>query len=241
MKEDVLQSLGLTDKEVKVYLALLRLGSSSVQKIASVAQTYRTYTYELLNSLMRKGFISNSIRSGKRYYECIPPSTIVDLLKEKQKKVESILPELNDLYKSIINKPKIEIYEKKEGLKTLISKVINEVDNSYVGIGNHKSFLKYFSFFTDVLITKRIKKGITTKYVFENSSEAKSLLKSNKEQLRKTKNVSFLKNVNAELWTYKDVVVFFTFVKKEPLGIEIKNKEMANLLKKLFDFIWEKV
>ena len=34
MKEEALRSLGLTDKETRVYLANLRLGSSLVQKIA---------------------------------------------------------------------------------------------------------------------------------------------------------------------------------------------------------------
>ncbi len=51
MKEEALRSLGLTDKEIKVYLASLQLGVSLVQKIASTAGLNRTSAYDLLKSL----------------------------------------------------------------------------------------------------------------------------------------------------------------------------------------------
>ena len=67
MKEKILTSLGLTDKEVKIYLASLQLGSSLVQKIANFAKLNRTSAYDLLKSLEQKGFISYTIQSGKRF------------------------------------------------------------------------------------------------------------------------------------------------------------------------------
>ena len=81
MKEEALKELGLNAKETAVYLANLRLGSSLVQDIAHSAGLNRTSTYDLLSSLEKKGFVSYTITSWKRYYQATTPNKILDLLK----------------------------------------------------------------------------------------------------------------------------------------------------------------
>lgn len=84
MKEEILRSLGLNNKEVKIYLANLQIGSNLVQKIANFANLNRTSAYDLLKSLEQKGFVSYTIKSGKKYYQAVDPKKIIDLLKEKE-------------------------------------------------------------------------------------------------------------------------------------------------------------
>ena len=103
MKEEILRSLGLSDKEIKIYLASLQLGSSLVQNIANFAELNRTSAYDLLKSLEQKGFVSYTIQSGKRLYQATQPNKIIDMLKEREELVKKILPELNTLSGSIGN------------------------------------------------------------------------------------------------------------------------------------------
>jgi sugar-specific transcriptional regulator TrmB len=84
MKEEILKSLGLSDKEIKIYLANLQLGSSLVQKIANFAGLNRTSAYDLLKSLEQKGFVSHTIQSGKRFYQAAQPTKLIDMLKERE-------------------------------------------------------------------------------------------------------------------------------------------------------------
>ena len=69
MKEEALFGMGLNKKEVEIYLANLRIGSAVVQDIAKQAGINRTASYDILASLERKGFVSYTISSGKRYYQ----------------------------------------------------------------------------------------------------------------------------------------------------------------------------
>ena len=122
--EQELKEFGLTDKEIKVYLACIKLGTALVQDIAKKAGTYRTYTYEILKSLKEKGLVSYIIKSGKQYFEVARPEKLLNILKEKKQKIQKLMPQLETLYKSVVDKPKIEIYEGKEGIKTVIDDLI---------------------------------------------------------------------------------------------------------------------
>ena len=52
--EDVLKKLGLENKEIKVYLALLTLGKSPVEKIKKETKIERTHIYKILERLQDK-------------------------------------------------------------------------------------------------------------------------------------------------------------------------------------------
>ena len=55
--EEVLESLGLTKVEIKVYLDLVRNGNSFVGNISRRTHLNRTNLYDVLQSLKHKGFI----------------------------------------------------------------------------------------------------------------------------------------------------------------------------------------
>ena len=96
-----LKEFGLTDREIEVYLGLLKLGTASVQDISRKSNVYRTYAYEILNSLKEKGLVSYVIKSGKKYFEVAQPGKLINILKDKEVKIRSILPNLEEIYKSL--------------------------------------------------------------------------------------------------------------------------------------------
>ena len=55
---DVLERVGLKGKEASVYLALLELGTASVESIAKKAGTKRPTTYLVLDDLQNRGLVS---------------------------------------------------------------------------------------------------------------------------------------------------------------------------------------
>ena len=53
--EEELRKYGLSEKEAKVYLALLKKGPSTVNEIAESADLVRTTTYDILKILREEG------------------------------------------------------------------------------------------------------------------------------------------------------------------------------------------
>ena len=70
MDTSTLREAGLTEGEIKVYLALLELGSSTTGPIVDKSGISRSIIYQILEKLMEKGLVSfitkekTSIRSG---------------------------------------------------------------------------------------------------------------------------------------------------------------------------------
>jgi len=119
-----LRKLGLTEKEVRVYLASLELGPSSVLNIAQKTGLARPTTYEIVKSLENKGLFAETKQKKKRYFVAQSPERILGLLRVQKREIEEkerefirIIAALESKYSK--EKEGIKVYKGKEGLKTL--------------------------------------------------------------------------------------------------------------------------
>lgn len=227
MKEEILKSLGLSDKETKIYLANLQLGSSLVQKIANFAGMNRTSAYDLLKSLEQKGFVSYTIRSGKRSYQATQPNKIIHMLKEREELVKKILPELNSLSESVGKRPNVEVYTGKEGLKTIFEDILNDCD-SFLCIASKNHLFKLFKYYFPHFVERRKKKGIKVKII----SEVQPFDKKAAYKLIKQK-------IKTATWLYNRKIAMISLEEKEPIGILINEKNFYNTQKMMFDLLWD--
>ena len=138
MHENDLKQLGLSDKEAKVYLAVLELGPSTAIQIAQKADINRPTAYVQIESLMKMGLMSSHEKGKKTYFAAEPPERLQELVRARQSEVENqgkrlkeILPELQTLFDSAEERPKVRFYEGKEGLK-IISEDVFRVRNQEI-------------------------------------------------------------------------------------------------------------
>ena len=96
-----LLEIGLTEGEAKVYLALSKLGSSTVGPVVKESGVAYSNIYDILNRLIEKGIVSFIVKSKTRYFQACSPSNLLDYLDKKEKKMheekenlKKILPEL---------------------------------------------------------------------------------------------------------------------------------------------------
>ena len=227
MKVEVLKSLGLSDKEIKIYLANLQLGSSLVQKIANFAGLNRTSTYDFLRSLEQKGFVSYMIQSGKKFYQATQPNKLIDMLREKEILVRKILPELNSLSESIGKRPNVEVYSGKDGLKSIFENILAEAKSfSCIASTNHLS--KFFKYYLPHFVDRRKEKGIKVRII----SDIQPLDRDAPYKLIK-------KKIRTATWLYNGKIAMISLEEKEPIGILIHEKNFYETHKMMFNLLWE--
>ena len=83
-----LRKLGLTEKEVRVYLASLELGPSSVKKIAEIAKIPRPTTYQIIKTLENKGLFIEAKQKKKRLFVAQSPERILGILRIQKREIE---------------------------------------------------------------------------------------------------------------------------------------------------------
>lgn len=112
-----LTNLGLSDKEAKVYLALLQLGPATPYEIAKKAEIKRPTAYVIAEELVEKGLIVHVPGEEKHRYIAKSPEVFIGEREEKLLAAKRILPELKSFQKGTAEKPSIMYFEGVEGLR----------------------------------------------------------------------------------------------------------------------------
>lgn len=234
-KEEVLEDLGLSSKEINVYLTLLALGQSAVNPISKKAKMNRVTCYDVLKYLQDKGLVSYVIKSGVRYFEAAGPQKLLGDLQEKEAKVKSILPELELLKMSVKEKPSIEMYEGIAGIKTVVEDVLKEGKESWF-IAD-PNFMDALQFYFPHFIKKKRKLKMFSKVITLDCKRMRAYKK------KASKKDVDLRYINERLPTtkiiYGNKVAILTFEKQNSIGVIMGNKEMADTERKLFNILWK--
>ena len=77
MEEEILQSLGFTYAEAKVYLLLLELGSVKVGRIIEKSGLQSSTIHNTLNSLTDKGYITHVLKGKIKIYQAVDPKNVL--------------------------------------------------------------------------------------------------------------------------------------------------------------------
>jgi sugar-specific transcriptional regulator TrmB len=125
--KETLKSLGMTNNEVEIYLALLNKIESSANDIVSASGLHRQVCYDALDRLLEKGFASYILKKNKTYFKPLDPKKIINHLDERIELVDSVLPQLNAIAKSEKTKTEVEVIKGSSVLKKIDKDIIKEL------------------------------------------------------------------------------------------------------------------
>jgi sugar-specific transcriptional regulator TrmB len=134
---ELLQKIGLEDKEIAIYTACLEHNLNTPTDIARQTGIKRTTVYFYLGKLLNKGLIAQKVKKAKKYIVCPPPKTAIrNYLKNQKEQIfagEKLLESLpTDKINILTSLPtQVFYYEGKEGVRTLINNILAEKENIY--------------------------------------------------------------------------------------------------------------
>ncbi|MBI5047273.1 hypothetical protein HZC07_06105 [Candidatus Micrarchaeota archaeon] len=136
MELEELTELGLSGGQVKVYRAILELGSASINAIHEKTGLERRAIYDTINKLIERGLISYTVEQGKRTYQCTHPRVLKEEIDKKVQALDllrSKLPTITDTYN--LAKPKIraEIYRGNNAMKALLDESLEYPATYWIG------------------------------------------------------------------------------------------------------------
>lgn len=127
MDTSILKEIGFSDREIRVYIALLEIGKSTAGPIAVKAQLSQTKVYETLGKLIERGLIRYTLISKTKYFQATEPKQILSLIDEKKEKFKEILNELEAKQKFGKEQQTAIIYEGYKAVKLLFNSIVNRL------------------------------------------------------------------------------------------------------------------
>ncbi|MBS3099200.1 hypothetical protein J4462_03230 [Candidatus Pacearchaeota archaeon] len=237
---DSLKEFGMSEKEAKTYLANLELGVATANDISTKSNLPRTLVYDILEKLIDKGLVSYTIKSNKKYFEAADPKELIRILKEKETAVKTALPNLIQIQKMKGTKrPKVKIYEGKEGMKTVMDDILRSKAKIFYGYGSSRSSYEIIPAFMDDWHKRRIQNKVVMKVLYNNTPQTKEKIK----DVKSLKYSEFkLMPIELESPTatviYENKVVLQSWT-NEPFAVLIENEQLAENQKKYFEEMWK--
>ncbi len=245
MLEKYLQNIGLTDKESTVYLALVQVDNASVLDLAKKTKLKRPTVYVVLESLSKKGLVSETTVGKKTHYQAEPPErleTFVErqklVLDENSKRLKDIIPQIKGIERGSGERPVVKYYDGKEGIVSAVNGIFENDTNTEEPI-----YLIYPRDLLDKLFPldersqfkqRRLNKKVKSKalYTFENG-EIPSDDMSERYKIDGKKYP-----LTCDIAIYKDKVRI-SVLNKRFSSISIQSEDVAETMKSLFKVIFD--
>lgn len=241
MYQEILQQMGLTVNESKVYESLLTLGITTANKIALDAKIQRRNVYDTVKQLKEKGLCSEIVEEGIRRFKAIHPKRILDMIEEKKSTLQQVMPKLSAKFESIEPVEQTIVYKGTESVKNLYWDMIKQGQDFYC-IGGRGNWLDpRWKYFLPKFDKERLKKGIKYKHLFY--FELKNPKHPNHAITKILKNNSyrflpkgFTSTCSIEIFGDRVASMYWG---EEPLVVVIISKYIAEGYKKYFEFMWQ--
>ncbi|HIH43355.1 TPA: hypothetical protein HA246_06960 [Candidatus Woesearchaeota archaeon] len=244
METKILEDIGLTKGEIKVYLALLELGSSTAGPIVNKSRVSPSKVYDILSRLIEKGIVSYIVKGKVKYFNAAAPERLLTFigkrkeeLNENEVKIREILPQLK--LKQSKKEQKAEIFEGIRGIKTFFDMVYSECPNGgcVYAIGYPLLASKLFNAYFREFHQKKLKYKICAKIAY--NYDAWFAKKREKRELCEQRYLP--KGIATPAWIYffGDVVGIITVTEEQKICFMIKNKEVAESYLNYFNLIWK--
>jgi len=249
------KELNLTPNQEKIYLEYLGNGENTAAFIARKVGIDKTTAYRAVEELEKRGLLIKHPRQRGTTYIAADPDILKELMNEKKNEIEiktkNLTYFIEQLKKGSVgttHKSRIKIEKGMEAHNRLMLKSLNAKDKTIRSKFNKGTAMfsspEYEKFIREEFLPERIKKKVFYKhlytpdvpdYVFDD-------IEFTSEKLQKEVRITPWELKSSDnLRIFDDTVQINVFDSKGEVTVySIEDKFVADLLKEMFDFIWER-
>lgn len=243
--EQILEQIGLTPTEAKVYLSLLELGEAKTGEILQKAKLNSGRIYEVLNALEQKGLVSTMTKGKVKRFMPAPPQRILDLLEQQHAEIEKrrkqlavALPALAEKYKQTKQQVNVEAFFGTEGQRTaygiFFKQTTTDKQLRVYGIVAKENYPKGVVDLLQYYVYKERKRlGLHTKKIAAEEARNDAFYRQDKHSIR------FLPYPTMTSFQVFGDMTFIEYAREPVISILIHSKEIAEDYRKHFDFLWK--
>jgi len=245
MRKEILRKLGLTEGEIKVYEALVKLGKSSTGPVMKKSGISSSKIYLILEKLMQKGIVSFIVENNVKKFYPTNPQNLVDYIEKQQKDLDETKKEIREFASELTKimgkyeEESAQIYKGLAGMRAVFQNLLDELKKGdeflFFAIPEPKIQKKGILFFQNLQL-KRAEKGIITKGIVDVRWEKqyRNIFKGMKKIKLKALKLSF----PHALAIGKNRVIISLW-EENPIAFEIISKRFAQRYRDFFHELWK--
>lgn len=237
-----LESIGLSEKESRVYLALVPRRDVGSSKLIAATGLHGQFVYDALERLEKLGLAKHVIQNGRKKFSANPPLRLLSIVEEKRLAAQTIARQLQERY-SGKHEQDFEVFQGETAFMMHQFDMLERVQEDQEALaicGPTENFLATLGEGeSDEFEKLRVKKGLRVRYIGmepmrERLAEAKKWRKLWDYRILPGGTSTGL--LDTDIWP--DNVTFNVF--GDPiLSFTITNKAVAHGYKEFFEALWK--
>ncbi len=251
-----LKDFGLNSYEIKLWVALLSRGISSASELSEISGVPRSRTYDVLESLERKGFIVQRLGRPVKYIAVSPNEVIERVKKNIQEEAKEnigiidkfkdteLFEELNLLHSQgvdVVDPDDLSgLLKERKNLYNHLEYLINQATNSVVILTNEDGLLRKITYLYNPLKAahdRKVKVRIASKLSKKFAPKIKEKL--NFAEIRHTDKLNgrlfIIDNKHVVLPLLDGVNIHPSF----DSGVWVSTEHLGNTLSTMFEHMWK--
>jgi len=245
----LLEELHLDEKEIDIYLALLKLWTSPSSVISNKIYIAKSTVRYSLENLVQKWLILKNQKWNTTLFTAEHPGKLKNLLiieknklENTEKKLDNLMWDLIELYNPYTKLPKVTFYEWIEWIQKVLddSLTATETIDSFADVD---SVWRYIFDLNKKYWIQRKKLEIKKRMIIPDTKYSKEYMDNNYEEKNDSLNqFKFLDSNEYDLYVsfmiYDWKVSYITMEEWSYTWVIIENKQIYNFHKNMFKFIW---
>lgn len=234
---DVLEELGLTGNEAKIFLALSKSEGLAVSEIATCTGFSRPYVYDALDRMQEKQMVSFLKEEGRKVYTAAPPSFLREIVREKLSRIDQLVGELETVRPT--RELDVELHRGTGVFKVLLKDILSTVkeqqeilifgiDDEALISEDENTLIQLQQYFARIE-----RKKITERVIVRKGSRNLPEATPSKYRFLPPETIG-----NTAFEVYADRVAIFFWGEPNHLVL-IKNKEAADSYRRQFQVLWD--
>jgi sugar-specific transcriptional regulator TrmB len=228
----VLLQAGMTEKEARIYVALLAFQEATPAVISRRSGVKRPTTYVILQKLEQEGMVGHFKRKKVLHYRALHPKLLLERTRRRAGELQRALPDLLALHSKYGTIPQMSVYEGEEGLIEIMEDTLTAKTELLcwadiaLAVGSLKAYYPEY-------IRKKVARRLWVRGVFCYDRTALTFKKRGREELREIYLIPKEKYpFQNEINIYDDKIAIISHVDR--VGVIIQNQAMAETQRSIF-------
>lgn len=246
---DYLSEFDLTEREIIVYLTLLRTGPNTIMNLARETGIKRSTTHNNVEELVNKGLVSQTNYGERRMVVAEEPDKLKFLIENRKWTINKLEKNMPDILKSIYElvpnandntSVKVKYYTGENGFKEATQRSITQAKGEILQLSNMSEWRKVFTYeyAKDSYIPARLKAGVFARTLAVKDDIAEKNKKEDAEYNREMRFFPDTVDFKSTILIYGGEVLITKSI--EPyVAILIEDNTVAETFRQIFNLLWD--
>ncbi len=246
MDLEPLRQLGLTEGEIKVYIALTKLGETTSGPVVDESTVSVSKVYKILERLAKKGLVSHIVKNKTKYFQAADPERLLvynqqlqEKLQMQQETLKKIIPALQLEKKTAITSETAQVFDGLRGIQTARERTLEimKKDDEMWIIGIAKTPYDRLTPYFAEYHQRRYQKGIKCYYLYNEYAREPFGKQSASYPLSEVRYMDEGLITHAWMEIYADTITI-GINKGKSFSIVIQNQDVADSFKIYAKLLW---